>query len=135
VSVTVTVTGGDKIAPMMAKLTSQSRATLKAGNKKSADEFMALVKLAVPQDPADSHGHLADTVQESDVGEVGVQVSIGDAERPYPAHLEFGHRSRGGSHVPAKAFWYPAKRVTQKRAHDRILRNERAAIKAAAASG
>jgi hypothetical protein len=132
VTISAKVTGGDGKA--IKQMLASHGARLKAANKKSADEFMALVKLAVPQGQASKHGHLVDTVQESDVNEVGVQVSIGDAERPYPAHLELGHRSRGGTHVPGKMFWYPAKRVVQKRSHNRILRAERVAIKSAAAA-
>ena len=130
--ITAKVTGGDGKA--LKRFTAGGVARMKAANKKSADEFMALVKLAVPRDPEAKNGQLVDTVREDDTGPVRVEVSIGDAAHPYPAHLEFGHRSRGGTHVPAKPYWYPAKRVLKKRAHNRILRAERTAIKAAVAA-
>jgi hypothetical protein len=131
VTVSATTQGGDGVKLQRLKA---SLPKLKAANKKSADEFMALVRMAIPQDRENTkHSHLVDTLQEADVGEAGVSVSIGDAEHPYPAHLEFGHRSRSGTHVEARPAWFPAKRVVKKRSHDRILRAERAAIKAAAA--
>ena len=103
-------------------------------NQRSANEFVGLVRLAVPQDPNARHGHLIDTIQQTDVGQFGVQVSIGSDAEPYPAHLEFGHRARDGTHVEAKPFWYPAKRIIAKRARTRMLAAQRAAIKAVAAS-
>jgi hypothetical protein len=102
-------------------------------NQKSADEFMALVRMGCPQDD-DAGGHLVETLKQEKSGEVGVAVSIGDEHGgrfAYPAHLEFGHKLPNGSHVAPKPFWFPAKRIAKKRAHDRNSRAYRAAIKAA----
>jgi hypothetical protein len=132
---TAKVTDSGGLTAQQKTLVDQQGARLKAANQKSADEFAALVRSAVPQDPRSRDGHLAGTIQEASAGVVGVQVSIGSEDHPYPAHLEFGHRARDGKHVPGKAFWYPAKRVIQKRARTRMLRAQRAAIKAAVASG
>jgi hypothetical protein len=133
-TITATLKDSGGLREQMRTLVTEQGARLLAANLKNASEFTALVRSAVPQDPKSRGGHLAATIAQTSVGRVGVQVSIGDSTHPYPAHLEFGHRSRGGEHVPAKSFWYPAKRVLKKRAHTRILRAQRAAIKAAVAS-
>ncbi|HEY1878426.1 MAG TPA: hypothetical protein VGG68_00690 [Caulobacteraceae bacterium] len=134
--ITVKLSDSGGLNAQMQVLVEQQGGRLKAANQKNADEFAVLVRSAVPQDANSRHGrHLAGTIAETAFGPVGVQVSIGSEADPYPAHLEFGHRARNGAHVPGKSSWYPAKRVIQKRAHDRILRAQRAAIKAAAPSG
>lgn len=130
---TCKVTGGD-LTNLEALINTQGQRLSKA-NKTSADEFMNLVRVAVPQDPKARGGHLVESLIETSTGPTGWSVSIGSASEPYPAHLEFGHRSRGATHVPAKPFWYPSLRVVRKRNTARILAAQRAAIKATVLAG
>ena len=136
-TVSAKVIGGDDLKDrLLAVLGEQGKLVLQKANQANAKEFASLVRQAVPQDPTSHKGaHLVDTIDQQDVGETGAQVSIGNAEVGYPLHLEAGHRDRAGGHVPGKAFWFPAKRVVQKRAHARTLRSYRAAIKAGFAGG
>ena len=135
----VTVSGsllgvGDVNATIQRIISGVGGPVLRAANEKSATEFMSLVKLGAPQDPNDPHGHLIASLKKEDVAPAAVFVSIGDETRKYPAHLEIGHRSKDGKHVPAKPFWYPALRVVKKRNALRLARAERSVIKSAVGS-
>jgi hypothetical protein len=112
-------------------------ALLAAANRTNAAEFERLVRAAAPRGD-DEGGHLVDTLETRQISPTAFEVSIGDeagGAHDYPAHLEFGHRNADGVHVPGKPFWFPSKRIVSKRAHNRILRAERAAMKAVAARG
>lgn len=117
-------------AKVLGRLTQAAKAEMKAANQKSADEFAAAVRLALPKGDAED-GHLADTleVKDSAKSETGVEVSLGDADHPYPFHLEGGHRNKDGSHTPAKPTWNPAKRAVAKRAKSRGQRAANKVIK------
>ena len=134
-TVSAKVVGGENLrANLKTVLTVKGKATLQKANAANAKEFAALVRLAVPQDP-NSPRHLVDTIVQEEVGETGASVSIGNADVPYPLHLETGHRMPDGAHVPGKPYWFPAKRVVKKRAHARTLRSYRAAIKSGLSNG
>lgn len=134
-TLTAKVVGFESLrAKMLRIIKSSGEATLLKANQKNADEFAALVRSAVPQDPHPLHGHIVDTLHQARVGAVGVEVSIGDADHKYPLHLEAGHKFPNGTLAPPRPYWLPSKRVVKKRSHARIIRAERAAIKAAAAS-
>jgi hypothetical protein len=129
--VSATVVGGENMSANLKRvLSDKGKAILARANAANAKQFAALVRQAVPQDPKEQK-HLVDTVDQRTVGEIGSQVSIGNADVPYPLHLETGHRDRAGNTVAARAYWFPAKRVVQKQIRARTLRSYRAAIKAA----
>jgi len=130
--VTAKIEGADRLrAKLLKVLGTKGQTVILKANQKSANEFEALVKQAVPQDPDDKNGHLVDTLGQSQSGPLGVEVFIGGpGQHGYPLHLETGHRARDGSHVAGKPYWFPAKRVVKKSAHARTLRSYRAAIKA-----
>jgi hypothetical protein len=107
-----------------------AEAILLKANTISAKEFAATVRQTVPIGDPD-RGHLVSTLKSQVISSTGVSVSIGGEGFPYPAHLELGHRARDGTHVPGKAFWFPSKRVTKKRASARIRRAQRQIVKAA----
>lgn len=117
-------------AKMLGLLGPEAKAATRKSNALSAKEFEALVRQIVPRGP-EERGHLVDTLRSWSVGETGVAVGIGNrgGGKPYPLHLEAGHRNKDGSHTPATPFWFPAKRVLKKKHNNRALRAERAAIK------
>jgi hypothetical protein len=136
VAISAKVEGLERLrARMMALVGPDQEGALLKANTASAREFERLVRSAVPVgDPAG--GHLVSTLGSRQVGPTGVEVSIGEpGSQGYPLHLEAGHRARDGSHVPGKPFWYPAKRLTKKRARSRIVRAERAVIKSHTSGG
>ena len=116
---------------------SVKREVVKA-NDKSADEFMNTVRRIIPQGD-DEAPELISTLTkrqgDPEYGGLGVIVSIGGPEAPYPLHLEAGHKAPDGSHVPPKPFWNPAKRVSAKRTNNRAKRAASKAIKALANGG
>jgi hypothetical protein len=129
--VTAKVYGFDVLATKIANMFGPAvKDAILQANDKSADEFMALVRFACPQEANPHNGHLIDTLKKSRSGPMGVLVSIGDENHKYPFHLEVGHRMPNGTHVPGLAFWFPARRVLAKRMEERTKRAERAAIKA-----
>ena len=123
------VVGGENLRKKLTRMAGPESvdAMLKA-NLKNADEFERMVRMAIPKGDAE-RGHLVDTLKQQQTGPARVAVSIGGPEAPYPLHLEVGHKARDGSHVPGKPAWFPAKQVVKKRAHNRTVRAERAAIK------
>jgi hypothetical protein len=108
-----------------------AREQMRQANDKSADEFMATIRRIIPEGDADAP-ELISTLEkragDAGFGGLGVVVSIGGPAAPYPLHLEAGHKARDGSHVPAKPFWNPAKRVTTKRHKGRAARALRKAV-------
>ena len=130
--VTATLQGVDEVNAVLQRIIHGAGGqTLRDANEKGAREFMAMVRIACPRERDPDGSALIDTLKQESDGAVAVIVSIGDEAHKYPAHLEMGHRSKDGTHVPGKAFWYPAKRSVRKRNANRITRAERAAIKAA----
>lgn len=117
---------------VLQRFPASARATMRDANEKSADEFMALVRKIMP--PGDDLApELISTLQkrpgDAAFGGLGVIVSIGGPEAPYPLHLEAGHKAADGSHVPPKPFWNPARRVVNRKHKGRTQRAQRKAIK------
>jgi hypothetical protein len=121
VGITAKVIGFESLQAKLLTLASDAfAAKIRDANSKNADEFMSLVSSIIPR--GDESSHLADTMRRDAYGATGVGVSIGDSDHKYPMHLEAGHRNKGGAHVPAKPFWFPAKRVQSKRWRGRVRR-------------
>lgn len=73
---------------------------------KIASRFASQLAKNVPE----GEGDLKDTIKEfpSRNGETfGHGVSIGDSDSDFARQLEFGHKARDGSIVPAARFFYP----------------------------
>jgi hypothetical protein len=104
---------------------------IKAANQQNATEFKDQVLAGI----AHGDGTLEATVKLEPVGEVGFKVSVGGPEAPYPLHLDAGHMTPAGVHVPAKPFWYVARRLLRKRFRARAARARTKAIHAVAATG
>lgn len=109
----------------------EAREAMKDANQKSADEFAATVRRILPKGDTLAP-ELASTLEVRDgdaaFGGLGVVVTIGGPEAPYPLHLEAGHKARDGSPVPGKPFWNPAKRLVSKKHKGRAARALRKAI-------
>lgn len=117
------------LARLKAKLDAMPKkvkAAVRAALEKNADEYAADLRRLLPRDSGD----LAGTVRKADgAHELAVEVSVGDAKAPYPAHLEWGHKARDGSQVPAQPTVYPLLRTKRKRFSGRVARAGRKAIK------
>lgn len=118
----------------IARIPQLLRDSQRQADDKNADDFMQQVAVRVPKADGPSDGEhyekLVDTLQKTPgPGPMAVSVSIGGPRAPFPAHLEFGHMSRGGRHVPAEPFWYPTLRVNRTRFRSRRSRAASAALK------
>jgi hypothetical protein len=107
---------------------------MKKANRKSAEEFAATVRRIIPKGDALAP-ELDQTLEIRDGDQTGVIVSIGGPQAPYPLHLEAGHKAPDGSHVPAKPFWNPAKRLASKKHKGRASRALRKAIQITTTGG
>jgi hypothetical protein len=117
-------------AKLLAMAGPEAQAAMAKANHKSADEFAAGIRNAIPRGEGEG-GHLVNTLKVYSPGGVAWAVTLGGQGTgfPYPFHLEAGHRLPDGTVVPAKPYWNPTKRVMAKRAKARAVRTERAAIK------
>jgi hypothetical protein len=113
------------------KFPDAARQVMADANNKTADDFMATIRRIIPEGDADAPELIATLEKrqgDPEYGGLGVVVSIGGPDAPYPLHLEGGHKARDGSHVPPKPFWNPAKRLAAKRHKGRAARALRKAV-------
>ena len=107
---------------------------------KGADEIVAAARLTAPISELEMHpGQLKDSIHKQSSGHRFQQIVVVDARDArghfFAAHVEFGHKSPSGTHVPAHPFFYPTWRLMRKRIMGRINRAIAAAAKAQAADG
>lgn len=125
-------------AKVLQRFPQAAHTEIKAANQKNADEFARTVKRSLSGLGDEKAPELESTIEVRDgdagYGGLGVLVSIGGPEAPYPMHLEGGHRTSSGTHVPAKPFWNPAKRAMAKKAKSRAGRALNKAVKAMAST-
>lgn len=96
--------------------------------EQSANQMADIVRRNLPNGP-DDRGHIRDSVQVTDGRhELSVKVSMGDANQPYAAPLEFGH-ANGSKHTPATPVFFPARKITTKRHRARVSRAFRRGVK------
>lgn len=123
---------------VLQRFPAEARKAMKDANEKSAQEFAATVRRIIPKGD-ELAPELDQTLEVRDgdaaFGGLGVLVSIGGPLAPYPLHLEAGHKAPDGSHVPAKPFWNPAKRIVAKKHKGRASRALRKAIQATTTGG
>jgi hypothetical protein len=114
---------------MLRTMPKAARDEMLRNNRKNADDFASTYKGALGKgDPR--NGHLVDTVEVGQLqangvrgSALGVAVSVGDAEHPYPLHLEGGHIGPDGNLVAPQPAWNPAKQVVKRRARSRARRS------------
>lgn len=127
------ITGIESLSAKLMRLAPTVAEAVAKANGQNADEFMSRVAAIIPRE----RGALAGTLAKAAAtrGPLGVMVSIGGPTAPYPAHLEFGHMTKAGVHVPAEPFWFTTLRVTRKRFRARAARAGRAALKKLSVAG
>lgn len=123
----VQVKGAAEMERKLALIPESVKAGARAANEQNGLEFMRQVLAIIPEES----GKLAHTLaKEEGRTPLGVRITIGGIDAPYPAHLEFGHRTPGGKHVPAKPFWFSSLRVLRRRFKSRVSYQVSKAIKA-----
>lgn len=99
----------------------------------SADDLVGFIQAGAPVSELEHHpGELRDSVRRVQ-GRHELQILVvedaglarGD---PYAAHVEYGHRTRNGQHVPEQPHFWPAVRVARKVLVARIRKAVRKAV-------
>ena len=119
----------------IAALPDQIVANVKPAIVKQAEKLATAVREITPTAPEfERHpGELRESVHtEAGDVELGAKVVVDARDEkgaPYAAHVEYGHRTAKGAHVPAKPFFWPAYRHERRRIFAAIGRAITAAIK------
>jgi len=94
-----------------------------------ADEFVSLAQSVCPDSELDEHpGQLRESIHKEDGSDPLKRKIVADASRPgkdgepnyYGVHVEVGHKTPDGKHVPPHPFWWPSWRLTKRAAKSRI---------------
>lgn len=130
----------DQVEAILAKLPDRVKEPLRRAAELSADDMVERLKQTTPVAPEfERHpGELRDSVHRAPgQTEIGAQVVV-DAKDPegrfYAAHVEYGHRTAEGAHVPAKPFFWPTYQTLRRRMVSRIAAAARRVIKAESAA-
>jgi hypothetical protein len=122
---------------VLERLPQAAKDAMREANEKSADDMIAMVKRSLSGLGDEKAPELDSTLEKRPAAAdgLGVEVTIGGPNAPYPLHLEAGHKAPDGSHVPPKPFWNPAKQLVSKRHKGRARRALSKAIKITAGAG
>lgn len=119
----------ERLRAKIDRMSVRARAEMKAANDKSLGEFVGQVRRIIPTSA--EAPHLAGSIRTGPGRhELEAEASVGDANVPYPAHLEWGHIAPDGTRVPGKPFWFPALRIMRKRFKGRASRAAKKAVSA-----
>lgn len=136
--VTCTIKGLDRRLHALQALGPAGIAAVKAANEVNAREFASAVAQVVPvgDDEKREGARLASTIQVlPGKWSTSMQVSIGGPEAPYALHLEAGHMTKSGKHVPGRPYWWTTMRLHYRQYRARTARAVNLAVKRAFASG
>lgn len=134
------VQGAEAVQKLIASLPDALSAPVQAAIDQGGDDLAAQAKAIAPVAPEfETHpGQMRDSIRREANGRALSTTVVCDARdtagRPYPAHVEYGHKTPAGGHVPAKPFFWPSYRVTKKRIRSRISRAVTKGVKAAVAA-
>lgn len=133
------VQGAAEVEAMLAAIPETLSGPVQAALDQGAADIVSTFKAAAPVAPEfERHpGQLRDSAHvERDNGRalsVTVVVDARDEEgRPYPAHVEYGHRTTAGTHVAARPAFWPAVRVNRRKIKNSLARAVRRGVKAVA---
>ena len=133
------VQGVDAVQALLTKLPDGLATDVQDAIDKGGDDFVAAAKAIAPVAPEfETHpGQMRDSIRREANGRALSTTVLADAKdghgHAYPAHVEYGHTSRGGKHVPAKPFFWPSYRVARRKIKGRVSRAITKAVKAAQA--
>ncbi len=127
--------GADVLAAKLDRLSDAARETLRGALDKSADELVDGIKAIVPVGHGlEQHpGELRDSVHKED-GRNALSVYVTEDAKAadgefYGPHVEFGHKTADGAHVPAYPHFFPEVRVSKRKMKSRISRAMTQAIR------
>ncbi len=107
------------------------------GLHREADDLVAAMKRAAPVSPPmeETPGALRDSIHwepstKRDLSVVIIADAKDDKGKPIGAHVEHGHRTANGEHVPANPFFFPTYRARKRPMRRRVQAKTRKAVKA-----
>jgi HK97 gp10 family phage protein len=109
-------------------LPAKAKAAIKATTEKTGQEMAKRVTAAMPTGPDAPHAKNTVRVERGRT-ELSVDVIVGDDGSPYWPHVEFGHMTENGVHVPPQPVFYPAARIFRRRYRNRMSRLFRKLVK------
>jgi HK97 gp10 family phage protein len=137
------IKGLEQLQKRLATLPQSVVADVRAALSEGCDAMVEEMKAIAPSSELEPHPHaLRDAIQKED-GRHALSFDVtcnpvGVDGKLYGAHVEFGHRARGGkddrigksgAHIPAKPFFFPVYRHQAKRLKARIRAASSKAIK------
>ena len=134
------VQGADAVQRILASLPDAITGPVQDAINQGGDDLAAQAKAIAPVAPEfETHpGQMRESIRREDNGRALSTTVVCDARdkdgKPYPAHVEYGHRTKAGRHVPAKPFFWPSYRVAKKRIRSRISRAINKGVKSVAGS-
>lgn len=128
--------GRKSVADRLAALPAAVKRALEPALAREASALVDAMKRAAPvEDALEAHpGGLRDSLHVAPAKrELSVRI-VADARdeqgHVFAAHVEFGHLSQGGTHVPARPFFFPVWRANRRAIKRRLSTVSRKAIKA-----
>lgn len=134
------VQGADVVQRLLASVPDAISGPVQAAIDQGGDDLANQAKAIAPVAPEfETHpGQMRESIRREANGRALSTTVVCDARdregKAYPAHVEYGHRTESGKHVPAKPFFWPSYRVTKKRIRSRISRAINKGVKAVAGS-
>ncbi len=109
------------------ELAAKVRAELFPQIEAAAEDFANVARAVAPVSPLEKNaGDLKAGIRTRPGNKEGQVMIVNDAQdaegRYYAAHVEFGHKSRNGAHVPAHPSFFPAWRLTRPKIYARLSR-------------
>ena len=131
------VQGADAVQRLLATIPERLAAPVQAAIDAGAAELAEQAKAIAPVAPEfeGSAGELRESVRSQRNGRALSATVLADAEdakgHQYAGHVEYGHKTPTGGHVPAKPFFWPSYRVKKAAIRARVRAAVREGVKAA----
>jgi len=121
--------GLEKLQAQLAQLPPAVTAELNRVLEQQAQKLAAHMRAIAPRD---DEGKLVASIRVEKRRDLAYAVIVDapdDRGHPFPAHVEYGHRTVSGAHVSAKPFFWPTLRLYRKRLNSAIKRAARKGMK------
>jgi HK97 gp10 family phage protein len=128
------VKGLDKLQARLASLPDAMVARVRDALSQGVDDMVDEMKAIAPSSDLEPHpGALREAIEKQDGRhDLSFDVTCNPEDAKgghYGAHVEFGHKTKDGKHVPAKPFFFTVYHHQQKKLRARVSRASSTAIK------
>jgi hypothetical protein len=134
-ALTVRVANAEAIRRKLARLPAAAGAALRRQLETEVEGLVAAMKRATPDDTDTGGSRVRDAIRAYPTPDREISyriISDGRDEKGHiiAPHVEYGHKARDGSHVPAKPSFWPTYRAHKKPMQRRLMAAARKAIRA-----